>query len=262
MSKSVYKKRKKRSLWNRLTFAGKILIVVSLAILIACAVALAVSTIKLNKSDEPETIYVMQTQESQTETQPKGYVGEKNVVVIDPGHGGSDPGADYNGIYEKDNCLKISLLVKEKLEAEGIQVIMTRTTDETVSKERRTEIANATEACVFVSIHRNKYADDLNARGIEAWIEKSGPKDALELSNCILGKLNSMFNNNNRGIYTGSTGEPNVNYYVNGHTKMTSTLIELGFISNADDNNLVIGKSDECAQAIADGILEYLSKLK
>lgn len=262
MAKSAYKKRKKRSLWSRLTVMGKALIGISLAVLIVCVVALVVSTLNLNRSGEPETVYAVYSTEAETESESKNYVGSKNVVVIDPGHGGTDGGSVSNGMMEKEHCLTISLLVKEKLEKAGITVIMTRSGDATVSKERRVEIANATDACLFVSIHRNNYEGNENARGIEAWIEKSGPSDAVELSNCILNKLNSLFANNNRGVHTGSTGEANVNYYVNGHTAMTSTLIELGFLSNAADNSVVLGHSDECAQAIADGILEYLSRLK
>lgn len=261
MAKSTYRKRRKRSFWSRITVMGRVLIGVSLVVLLVCVIALVVSTVKLNNSKQPETVYVQQTVENTTQAPSKSYVGNKNVVVIDPGHGGTDGGAVANGILEKDNSLTISLLVRDKLQAAGIKVIMTRDSDVTVSKERRVEIANATDACLFVSIHRNNHVADPSARGIEAWIEKSGLAADYAVSNSILNHLNSLFANRNRGVHLGSTGEANVNYYVNGHTNMTSTLIELGFVSNAEDNAVVIGNSETCAQAIADGILEYLGTL-
>lgn len=261
MAKSTYRKRRKRSIWQRLGVVGTSLIGISLAILVVCIIALVVSNIRLSKSKEPETIYVEPTIEPSTQAPSKNYVGNKNVVVLDPGHGGTDGGAVSGNVLEKENCLTIALLVRQKLQAAGVKVYMTRDTDITVSKERRVEIANATDACLFVSIHRNSHPSDPGARGIEAWIEKSGLDADYLISNKILNQLNSLFANKNRGVFPGSTNEPDVNYYVNGHTNMNSTLIELGFVTNAEDNAVVMGNADGCATAIAAGILEYLATL-
>ncbi len=261
--KAVYKKRRKRSVWSRMTPLGRGLILVSLGVLLVCVAALVINTIRVNNENQPETVYMTQgATEATTEAPTKNYVGNKNVVCIDPGHGGADGGAVANGLVEKDNTLMISLLVRDYLQSQGITVIMTRETDVAVTKEKRCEIANATDACLFVSIHRNNHIQDASARGIEAWIEKSGNQQDYKISNMILDELNGLFGGVNRGVYIGSTGEETVNYYVNGHTNMNSTLIELGFMSNAADNDVVMNKRSECAKAIGDGILKYLATLE
>ncbi|MGI6649549.1 MAG: N-acetylmuramoyl-L-alanine amidase [Bacillota bacterium] len=84
---------------------------------------------------------------------------QETVVVIDPGHGGSDPGAiaSSSKCQEKDHNLAIALLVKEQLEQEGLKVISTRTDDRYLSLEERSQIANRAEASVFVAIHCDSF---------------------------------------------------------------------------------------------------------
>jgi N-acetylmuramoyl-L-alanine amidase len=86
------------------------------------------------------------------------WLAEFDCIVIDPGHGGRDPGAvGYTGTYEKDRALEIALLVRDLIQMEmpGIRVVMTRDTDEYVSLGARTRLANAEHADLFLSIHCN-----------------------------------------------------------------------------------------------------------
>ena len=91
-------------------------------------------------------------------------------IVVDPGHGGHDPGAvGHSGLQEKDVVLSIGLKLREKLKEElGVDVVMTRSTDVFIPLEERTAIANKVNADLFVSIHANA-APNRNASGIETY---------------------------------------------------------------------------------------------
>ncbi|MCX8031057.1 MAG: N-acetylmuramoyl-L-alanine amidase [Thermodesulfovibrionales bacterium] len=96
----------------------------------------------------------------------------KKKIVLDPGHGGHDPGAvGYNGLFEKDVVLDIALKVKEIMNKNypNFQVILTRETDIFIPLQKRTEIANKANADLFISIHANASYNRL-AQGIETYI--------------------------------------------------------------------------------------------
>ncbi|MBN1435390.1 N-acetylmuramoyl-L-alanine amidase [Candidatus Fermentibacterales bacterium] len=93
-----------------------------------------------------------------TSGRPSPWLDEFDCVVIDPGHGGRDPGAvGWAGTYEKDRTLEVALLVRDLLAARcpDLRVIMTRDSDEYVSLGARTRIANSEHADLFISIHCN-----------------------------------------------------------------------------------------------------------
>lgn len=90
------------------------------------------------------------------------------IICIDPGHGGIQPGAAYGGRLEKDATLSISMRLRDKLEASGYRVILTRETDIEVSLKRRCEISNGAGADAFVSIHLNASTNPA-AHGAETW---------------------------------------------------------------------------------------------
>ena len=87
-------------------------------------------------------------------------------ICIDPGHGGKDPGATAQGVNEKDIVLNVSTTLKQMLEKQSMQVIMTRTNDTFVELKERCNIANREKADVFVSIHCNS-ASSTQAHGFE-----------------------------------------------------------------------------------------------
>jgi N-acetylmuramoyl-L-alanine amidase len=101
-------------------------------------------------------------------------------IVIDPGHGGHDPGAQAKGLSEADLVLDIALrLEKLLLKQRGVEVVMTRRTDEFVALEERTAMANREQADLFLSIHANA-SDDVRARGVETYFLNFAPNPQAE----------------------------------------------------------------------------------
>lgn len=102
--------------------------------------------------------------EGESPTRPPVNLAEQlgltvKTIMIDPGHGGRDPGAQGNGIVERAMTLKMANLVAERLRKQGFTVLMTRTKDEFVSLDRRTEVANQNRVDLFISIHVNANRD-------------------------------------------------------------------------------------------------------
>ena len=177
-------------------------------------------------------------------------LGDTVQVVIDPGHGGSDVGAEHNGRYEKDDNLALALLVKNELDDMGVDVILTRDDDSYVSLEKRCRIANRKKALLFVSLHRNSA---YGADGAEIWVNGSKPEADTKLAEDILACLDSAGISENRGVKFGYA-QGDGNYYVNSHTAMPSCLVELGFINSEADNELFDSNLEAYAQAIAEAV--------
>ena len=186
-----------------------------------------------------------------------GILGDTARVVIDPGHGGDDVGAEFNGRYEKDDNRALALLVIEKLDDMGIDAVLTRKTDKFITLEKRCSIANKKKAELFVSLHRNSAE---GAKGVEIWIKDDSPEADRALADSILEKLDEAGISENRGVKAGYARSDGKNYYVNSHTDMPSCLVELGFINSETDNELFDEKLNEYAQAIADGIADTLKR--
>jgi len=217
---------------------------------------LAVKNSEESNTSEASNIAVSGTKASTSKT------SNEKIVCIDPGHGGTDGGAQYNGYSEKVQTLEISKLVQKELEAQGITVIMTRTTDATVPLEKRLEIAKTANAGIFISIHRNYYDTSSSVNGVEAWIHSSAPEDAQSLANNILTQLKKINGVNNRGVKSGTMTNVNTDYYLNSDSPCTSCIIELGFITNTADNVLVTTNKTQCAKSIAQGIINYMNELE
>jgi len=121
----------------------------------------------------------------------------KSVIVVDPGHGGRDPGAlGLSDAKEKHVTLKVSKILKLELEKRGFEVAMTRTTDRMVSLEERTAIAQAKGARAFLSIHANA-APSRNVRGIETYyLDRASHKQTLRVAarenGTTPGRLNAL----------------------------------------------------------------------
>ncbi len=172
------------------------------------------------------------------------------VVYLDPGHGGSDPGASGNGLKEKDINLQIALAVRDKLQGMGIVVKMSRDTDTFVSLQDIATGANAAMPDVFVSIHQNSFSDP-NANGIETYWWKGSSDN--NLASLIQKRLINNTNATNRGVKKND-------YYVIKNTLMPSSLVECGFITNPSEANKLKNKDyqNKLADAIANGTYEYL----
>lgn len=183
------------------------------------------------------------------------------VVFVDAGHGGRDGGSslDAEKRLEKDDNLKMALKVQDILNQKGVYVEMSRSTDEYVSLEDRCKMANKSQAQLFVSIHRNSAQD---GNGVEIWAMSDKRKKDTALANCIMDKLDKAGISKNRGVRFGYISNSNGNYFVNENTDMPSCLIELGFITNSEDNELFDKNFEDYAKAIADGIIKAAGKLK
>ncbi len=178
------------------------------------------------------------------------------TVCLDPGHGGNDPGCvTEDGREESADVLNLALLVKEKLEFYGVTVVMTRETDQYVSLSDRCAAANDASADLFVSLHRNILTEDLTACGVEAWVEAKYTQEEYDLAANILTELRLAGIQEMRGISSGTETSSTRNYYVCSVTDMPAVLLELGFMSNEEDNTLYDTNMDAYAQAIADGLI-------
>ena len=173
-----------------------------------------------------------------------------DLVVIDSGHGGSDPGAVYRGRREKDDTLRLTLAVGEILQENGIEVLYTRTTDVYLSPYERAVEANQAGVDFFLSIHRNSYPTDNEVMGVESLIyDLSGLK--YQMAQEINEQLETV-----GFVDLGVKARPNL--VVLKRTRMPAVLVEAGFINSDTDNKLFDSNFQDIAQAIATGVLDTL----
>ncbi|MEA3423059.1 MAG: N-acetylmuramoyl-L-alanine amidase [Bacillota bacterium] len=177
------------------------------------------------------------------------------LIVIDPGHGGKDPGAigKISGIYEKTLALKSGLMLKKELEKEGFKVYMTRSTDEYISLYERANMANELNADLFVSVHINAHTNS-NANGVEVLYSPFTTKHSDVLAKTIQKYLVGDLGAVNRGTV------PRPNLIVIRETKMPAALVELGFLSNEREEQLLQKNwyLEKAVKAMKNGIIEFL----
>jgi N-acetylmuramoyl-L-alanine amidase len=175
------------------------------------------------------------------------------VVVIDPGHGGPDPGAvGIGGLQEKGLVLDISRQVAARLGQQGVQVVMTREDDRDLDLEPRVVLAERANASLFVSIHANAISmsrPDVN--GLETYYYSSGERLARTIHNNVL-----------QGTGARDRGVRSARFYVLRRTSMPSVLVEVGFVTGAEDAARLSTSSyrTQMADAIARGVLQYIQQ--
>lgn len=171
-------------------------------------------------------------------------------IMLDAGHGGSDPGAVYEGRKEAEDALRLTLAIGEILQNHGFDVEYTRTTDVYESPFQKAMEANEAGVDYFVSIHRNSYPADNVVSGVESLIyDLSGKK--YEMAQNINQQLESV-----GFVNLGVKARPNL--VVLKRTKMPAVLVEVGFINSRIDNQLFDDNFYDIAGAIADGIMDTL----
>lgn len=179
----------------------------------------------------------------------------KIVVVVDPGHGGRDPGAvGIGGIHEADIVLDIAQQVARLIEAEGLQAVLTRSDDREVDLAPRVDLSDAVDADLFVSIHANAISmsrPDVN--GIETYYYYSSA--AARLAESIHTSLLNATGMNDRGVRQ-------ARFYVLTETSMPAVLVEVGFVTGREDVVRLNSATsrNQIAEAIADGILRYVQQ--
>jgi len=182
----------------------------------------------------------------------------KGLVCIDAGHGGTDNGAICkNGISEKEDTLKFALELKRELEKRGIGVCLTRSEDITISVEDRVKYVNDSQVDLVVSLHRNTYSDD-TVKGFEAWIGSEEEYLSVRIAERIQKKLEEAGISKNRGVKKGSLESGQTDYPVNSDTNCPSCLLQLGFMSNDEDNEFVRDDTATLVGALADAIEEWI----
>lgn len=199
------------------------------------------------------------------ETMKQG--NEKYVVAIDPGHGGFDPGkVGVSGALEKDINLSISWKVKQQLEKKGIEVIMTRTTDQGLYAEEdknkksadmrnRVETIQASGAAVAVSIHQNSFTDTVS-KGSQVFYY-TGSKEGQHLANLIQTSIKETLKDDNHRIEKGNT-----DYYMLRKVTCPIVIVECGFLSNPMEEALLTEEDyqEKMANGISKGIIKYLTE--
>jgi len=192
------------------------------------------------------------------------------VIVLDPGHGGIDGGTNTDGILEKDINLEVALALRKLLEKNGVNVIMTRTTDialdglnnESNSRHKRdllarANIINKTSPDNFLSIHVNADRKSSKVRGpMVFYFRKS--EESRRLAEALQKSIEAAYESFGQKI-PNRRPLANSSLFLLCNTKVPGVIIEMGFLSNPNDKNLLISQEFQkaIAEAIVRGLKEY-----
>lgn len=168
------------------------------------------------------------------------------TIVLDAGHGGFDNGASYQGRREKDDVLRATLAVGQKLEDAGYDVLYTRTTDRYDSPAEKAAIANRSGADYFISFHRNSGANPNTYNGTQALVY-AADTEAERLGEAINRELVDFG-------FRDLSVEERPGLVVLRRTQMPAVLMELGFINHDADNRMFDQRFDEMVDAIVRGV--------
>lgn len=180
------------------------------------------------------------------------------TIVLDPGHGGKDPGAiSPNGTKEKDVNLILGLKTQALLESLGYEVIMTRTNDTFIDLYERANIANRNNADMFISIHHNATINNA-INGLEILYCPRGQgtakvEDQYPLAEALSESIIELIGGNNRGIFQ----KPAL--IVTREANMPAALVEVGYLSNSADEARILndGFQNKVVEGIVLGIQNY-----
>lgn len=188
------------------------------------------------------------------------------TIVIDPGHGGLDPGKiGINDELEKNINLEIALKLKEKLEDMNVNVVLTRDDDTQLSSDNdkgwkktdmrnRVKIINDSKADLCISIHQNSYSSQ-NVKGAQVFYY-SGSENGKKLAEIIQESLKNSLDDGNKRME-----KSNDSYYVLLKSECPTVIVECGFLSNWEEaTNLKDDYyQDKIADAIINGIVRYIN---
>lgn len=201
------------------------------------------------------------------ETNDVKHKSEKQRIVIDPGHGGFDPGkVGLNNILEKDINLKVSLFLKSELEAAGYEVIMTRTEDcglyssndsnkKRADMQKRVEIINNSNAVIAVSIHQNSFEQE-SSKGAQVFYHQQSEKGKA-LGEILQETIKEEIADGNHRV-----AKSNDSYYLFRKTQCPIVIVECGFLTNQGESKLLTEEAyqKKMAAAICDGIEKYFEQ--
>ncbi len=218
------------------------------------------------------------------------------TIMIDPGHGGKDPGAVYNNVLEKNIALKMSKVLGNMLKEKGFEVLYTRTTDVFVPLEERTAMANSKNVDLFISVHANAHRNR-NVRGFEVYyLNFAQTEDAMRVaarenavstqkisdlqyiltdlmlsskineSRELANKIHGITIDHVRSKYSSvnDNGIRQAPFYVLMGARMPAILLEMGYMTNEQDLKLLL--SDEfikrMAGGLTKGVVAYRDKIE
>lgn len=177
---------------------------------------------------------------------------DTNLIILDPGHGGEDNGCERAEVLEKDINLQLALSLQTKLIEMGYEVIMTRNKDTSLTLDERIEIANDSNADIYISIHQNAY-EGKEASGVETWYGSEAADDEGRLAKLLHRNLLKKTESTDRGLQ--ETNELKVIR----ETKMPACLVETGFLSNDTERELLLDAQYQAkiVEGLANGIDLY-----
>lgn len=186
----------------------------------------------------------------------------EKVIIIDPGHGGWDPGkTGAAGENEKIINLQIALKLQSYLEQSGAVVLVTRNTDNALSEKKkedmklRKEIANESQGDMFISIHQNAFPS-AGPKGAQVFYFRDS-EEGKHLAETIQKQLKLVINPDNK-----REAKANTDYYILKNTKIPAAIVECGFLSNREEEQLLNDDSyqEKVAWAIYLGIIDYFKE--
>lgn len=191
-----------------------------------------------------------------------GTVMSGKVIIVDPGHGGFDPGKPgITGLDEKHLNLKIALMLRNYLERAGAMVIMTRTSDDDVdgmdgvkhkSKDMKERKKLSEEGEILVSIHQNSFTQS-SVKGAQTFFNGKS-EEGKALAKSIQAQIKEGVDSSNRRV-----AKSNTNYYVLKATQIPAVIVECGFLTNPEEEKKLNQEEyqDLIARNIYLGIIRY-----
>lgn len=187
-----------------------------------------------------------------------GQIARPFIVMIDPGHGGKDSGAiGVNNLQEIDVILPIALQVSEILKKNGVTAQLTRDRDYFVGLDERVQMSAHAKADIFVSIHANSIDNRPDVHGLETYHYDLG----VDLAHTVHNKIINVFNTDLK-IPLNDRRVRSARFLVLRKSNIPAILVETGYLSSPEEV-AQLGKAayqTNMAQAIAQGILEYIKK--
>ena len=191
--------------------------------------------------------------------------GSGQIIVIDPGHGGADPGkVGINNALEKDINLAIGLILRKKLTEAGYKVVMTRDSDTALSDgsqssskmsdlNKRIQIMNSSKAAVVVSIHQNSFVQE-SCKGAQVFYQTTS-EEGKKFAEIMQEQLRKCLDSENSRV-----AKANSDYYVLKKSEPTAIIVESGFLSNSQEAALLVNEEyqEKVADAIIKGVESYL----
>lgn len=180
-------------------------------------------------------------------------IGGNKLIVIDPGHGGKDPGAIGNRYKEKDLNLELAYKIKEALINKGYVVLMTRTTDTYIDLNERAAFANSYGADLLISVHHNSFSNTTSGVEVIYNSKTVNAAKSKEIATAVSANIASSVGLKDRG-------HKDQKLIVSSRANMPTILVEAGFISNPKEEAYVSQSSiqEKIAKSLANTIYQYI----